>query len=125
MRPPKRDNAPPSDSNRSRARPGWRKDRNGKGEVDAAISFYTDILGFKLEKHSAPGFALLYKGNLQLLLNRPGTGGAGQSMDDGRIPTAGGWNRFQIQVDDLADIVKKVEELRVPVSQRNDRGYQR
>lgn len=59
-------------------------------DVDAAIPFYTDILGFKLEKHPAPGFALLSKGNLQLLLNRPGTGGAGRSMDDGRVPSPGG-----------------------------------
>lgn len=80
-------------------------------DVDAAISFYTDILGFKLEKHPAPGFALLYKGNLQLLLNSPGIGGAGQSMDDARIPTAGGWKRFQTQVDDLADIVKTLRSL--------------
>jgi catechol 2,3-dioxygenase-like lactoylglutathione lyase family enzyme len=79
-------------------------------DVDAAIPFYTSILGFKLEKHPAPGFALLSKGNLQLLLNRPGTGGAGQSMDDGRVPASGGWNRFQIQVDDLAVAVAQLRD---------------
>jgi predicted enzyme related to lactoylglutathione lyase len=79
-------------------------------DVDAVIPFYTGILGFKLEKHPAPGFALLSKGNLQLLLNSPGTGGAGQSMDDGRVPAPGGWNRFQIQVDDLSDTVATLKE---------------
>ncbi len=74
-------------------------------DVDAAIPFYTGILGFKLDIHPAPGFARLTKGNLQLLLNKPGAGGAGQSMDDGRVPAPGGWNRFQIEVEDLAATV--------------------
>jgi catechol 2,3-dioxygenase-like lactoylglutathione lyase family enzyme len=53
-------------------------------DVDAAISFYTDMLGFKLEMHPAPGFASLSRGDLQLLLNRPGAGGL-----DKRWVTAG------------------------------------
>ena len=43
-------------------------------DVDAAIPFYTDMLGFKVEMHPAPGFASLSRGDLQLLLNRPGAG---------------------------------------------------
>jgi catechol 2,3-dioxygenase-like lactoylglutathione lyase family enzyme len=46
-------------------------------DVNVAIEFYTKQLGFKLEMHPAPGFASLSLGNLQLLLNRPGAGGAG------------------------------------------------
>jgi catechol 2,3-dioxygenase-like lactoylglutathione lyase family enzyme len=38
-------------------------------DVDAAIPFYTGVLGFKLEMHPAPGFASLSLGNLQLLLS--------------------------------------------------------
>jgi predicted enzyme related to lactoylglutathione lyase len=76
--------------------------------VDAAIPFYTEILGFKLDMHPAPAFARLVKGNLQLLLNKPGAGGAGQSTGDGRAPSPGGWNRFQIEVDDLAATVEKL-----------------
>ena len=75
-------------------------------EVDAAIGFYTKLLGFKLEMHPAPGFAMLSKGALRLYLNKPGGGGgAGQSMNDGRAPAPGGWNRFQIEVSDLAATV--------------------
>jgi catechol 2,3-dioxygenase-like lactoylglutathione lyase family enzyme len=77
-------------------------------DVDAAIAFYTGVLGFSLDIHPAPGFARLTMGNLQLLLNRPGAGGAGQSMDDGRAPAPGSWNRFQIQVEDIAAIVQKL-----------------
>ena len=78
-------------------------------DVDRAIPFYTDILGFKLEMHPAPGFASLSRGDLQLLLNRPGAGGAGQAMPDGQVPAPGGWNRIQIEVDDLEATVDKLK----------------
>lgn len=78
-------------------------------DVDAAISFYTTHLDFKVDVHPAPGFASLSRGNLRLLLNAPGAGGAGQAMSDGRKPAPGGWNRIQIEVSDLAG---KVESLR-------------
>jgi catechol 2,3-dioxygenase-like lactoylglutathione lyase family enzyme len=77
-------------------------------DVDRAIPFYTDILGFKLEMHPAPSFASLSRGDLQLLLNRPGAGGAGQAMPDGQVPAPGGWNRIQIEVDDLEATVEKL-----------------
>jgi catechol 2,3-dioxygenase-like lactoylglutathione lyase family enzyme len=78
-------------------------------DVDAAIPFYTDRLGFKLDMHPAPGFASLSRGDLQLLLNRPGAGGAGQAMPDGQFPVSGGWNRIQIEVEDLEAIVKTLK----------------
>jgi catechol 2,3-dioxygenase-like lactoylglutathione lyase family enzyme len=77
--------------------------------VDKAIEFYTNYLDFQLDIHPAPGFARLSRGNLHLLLNAPGAGGAGQAMPDGRQPAPGGWNRIQIEVEDLA---AKVELLR-------------
>jgi catechol 2,3-dioxygenase-like lactoylglutathione lyase family enzyme len=76
-------------------------------DVDRAIPFYADILGFKLDMHPAPGFASMSRGDLQLLLNRPGAGGAGQTMPDGKSPVPGGWNRIQIEVEDLAATVEK------------------
>jgi catechol 2,3-dioxygenase-like lactoylglutathione lyase family enzyme len=78
-------------------------------DVEAAISFYTGMLGFKVDMHPAPGFAALSRGELRLLLNRPGAGGAGQAMPDGTSPAPGGWNRVQIEV---ADIVAFVESLK-------------
>lgn len=79
-------------------------------DVDAALPFYTDLLGFKLEMHPAPGFAMLSRGPLQLLLNRPGAGGAGQAMPDGRSPSPGGWNRIQLETDDLAALVERLKQ---------------
>jgi catechol 2,3-dioxygenase-like lactoylglutathione lyase family enzyme len=78
-------------------------------DVDAAITFYTAMLGFKLEMHPAPGFASLSRGSLQLLLNRPGAGGAGQAMPDRQLPSPGGWNRIQIEVGDLEATVEKLK----------------
>jgi catechol 2,3-dioxygenase-like lactoylglutathione lyase family enzyme len=78
-------------------------------DVDKAISFYVGALGFTVQMHPAPGFAALSRGDLRLLLNKPGAGGAGQSMPDGRQPAPGGWNRFQVEVDDLETIVAKLK----------------
>jgi catechol 2,3-dioxygenase-like lactoylglutathione lyase family enzyme len=75
--------------------------------VDAAIAFYTQHLGFSVDAHPAPGFAILSRGDLRLLLNAPsGPGGAAQPMPDGRKPEPGGWNRIQLQVDDLEGLVE-------------------
>jgi catechol 2,3-dioxygenase-like lactoylglutathione lyase family enzyme len=78
-------------------------------DVDAAIAFYTGMLGFKVDMHPAPGFAALSRGELRLLLNRPGAGGAGQAMPDGTSPAPGGWNRVQIEVADIVSIVESLK----------------
>jgi catechol 2,3-dioxygenase-like lactoylglutathione lyase family enzyme len=78
-------------------------------DVDAAITFYTELLGFHLDLHPAPGFARVSRGGLRLLLNRPGAGGAGQTMPDGQVPSSGGWNRVQLEVENLADTVEQLK----------------
>jgi catechol 2,3-dioxygenase-like lactoylglutathione lyase family enzyme len=75
-------------------------------DVDSAVAFYGDQLGFDVEMHPAPGFAVLSRGDLRLMVNAPGGGGgAAQPMPDGRVPEPGGWNRIQLEVDDLEDEV--------------------
>jgi len=88
-------------------------------DVEAAVGFYTELLGFEVEMQPGPGFAMLAQGDLRLLLNSPGGGGgAGQAMPDGRLPEPGGWNRIQLEVDDLAS---QVDVLRAAgASFRND-----
>ena len=76
-------------------------------DIDAAIAFYRE-LGFAVDMHPAPPFAALSLGDLQLLLNKPGAGGGGQAMPDGRAQAPGGWNRFQIEVPDLAATVERL-----------------
>jgi catechol 2,3-dioxygenase-like lactoylglutathione lyase family enzyme len=75
-------------------------------DVDAAIAFYTKLLDFKLEMHPAPPFAMLSRGDLRLVLSAPNpAGGGGQSMPDGTKPEPGGWNRFAVEIADLAGTV--------------------
>jgi catechol 2,3-dioxygenase-like lactoylglutathione lyase family enzyme len=78
-------------------------------DVDAAIAFYVGQLGFELVMHPAPAFAMLARGDLRLVLSAPNSaGGGGQAMPDGTLPQPGGWNRFTVEVSDIA---AKVAEL--------------
>jgi catechol 2,3-dioxygenase-like lactoylglutathione lyase family enzyme len=79
-------------------------------DVEEAIAFYTRHLGFGVELNPAPGFAILSRGDLRLLLNAPGAGGTGQAMPDGREPEPGGWNRIQLEVQDLAGEVESMRK---------------
>src|SRR5687768_219160 len=77
-------------------------------DTGVARDFYRDALGFTVDMDAAPAFAMISKGDLRLLLNQPGAGGAGQPSDAGDAPTPGGWNRIQIQVDDVAAEVERL-----------------
>ena len=66
--------------------------------VDEAVAFYEDGLGFQVDMRPGPGFAALSRGDLRLLLTEPGGGGAGSA---GGKPQPGGWNRFQLEFADL------------------------
>lgn len=79
-------------------------------DVGAAVSFYTERLGFSLVTNPGGGFAVVSKDALKLYLNQPGAGGAGQAMPDGRVPEPGGWNRIQVAVDDLDATVSDLRE---------------
>jgi catechol 2,3-dioxygenase-like lactoylglutathione lyase family enzyme len=80
-------------------------------DVDAAIAFYCGELGFTEQMHPAPSFAMLSRGELRLVLSAPGGGpGGGQPMPDGSVPKPGGWNRFQLEVDDLEATVARLRQ---------------
>lgn len=80
-------------------------------DVDEAIKFYTGRLGFTEVMHPAPAFAMLARGDLRLVLSAPGGGpGGGQAMPDGTVPAPGGWNRFALEVTDLAATVRSLRE---------------
>jgi catechol 2,3-dioxygenase-like lactoylglutathione lyase family enzyme len=78
-------------------------------DVDDAVGFYCGQLGFDEVMHPAPTFAMLSRGDLRLVLSAPGGGpGGGAAMPDGTLPQPGGWNRFQLEVDDLASMVEQL-----------------
>jgi len=80
-------------------------------DVDAAIAFYCQHLGFKEVMHPAPAFAMLMRDDLRLVLSAPNpSAGGGQPMPDGRTQEPGGWNRFAIEVSDLASTVESLRK---------------
>jgi predicted enzyme related to lactoylglutathione lyase len=76
-------------------------------DVERAIKFYEQALGFTLDQSMAPAFARVSKDGLTLWLAGPESSAA-RAMPDGSRPQPGGWNRFVVEVDDLAS---RVEEL--------------
>jgi catechol 2,3-dioxygenase-like lactoylglutathione lyase family enzyme len=83
-------------------------------DVDAAVGFYTERLGFEVAMRPGPGFAALVRGDLRLLVNSPGgPGGAAQPALDGRVPEPGGWNRIQLELDDLDPVVAELQQAGV------------
>jgi catechol 2,3-dioxygenase-like lactoylglutathione lyase family enzyme len=78
-------------------------------DVEEAIAFYGEHLGFHEDMHPAPAFAMMSRGDLRLVLSAPGGGpGGGQATPDGTLPSPGGWNRFAIEVSDLDGLVERL-----------------
>jgi catechol 2,3-dioxygenase-like lactoylglutathione lyase family enzyme len=82
------------------------------GDVGEAITFYTTQLGFELQMHPDPAFAMLLRGDLRLLLVSPVAadhrGGGSRPMPDGTVQEPGGWNRFMLEVTDLEATVDQL-----------------
>lgn len=80
-------------------------------DVDSALDFYKERLGFEEVMHPAPTFAMLSLGDLRLALSAPGGGpGGGGAMPDGTLPEPGGWNRIQVEVSDLSAVVEGLRD---------------
>ena len=78
-------------------------------DLDKAVTFYRDLLDFEVELQPSPMFAMLYRGDLRLLLSVPGGGGGASSLPDGSTPEPGGWNRFAVKVPDLEAAVAELQ----------------
>jgi catechol 2,3-dioxygenase-like lactoylglutathione lyase family enzyme len=78
-------------------------------DVDKAVAFYGELLGFELLTSAAPAFADVKRGNLRLLLAGPQSS-AGRPMPDGRKPGPGGWNRIHFVVDDIDEEVGRLRD---------------
>jgi catechol 2,3-dioxygenase-like lactoylglutathione lyase family enzyme len=81
-------------------------------DVDAAVAFYTNHLGFTVERDASPAFASVTRGNLRLLLSGEKSSGR-QPMKDGTKPVPGGWNRVSLWVNDLEAEVKRLRDAGV------------
>jgi glyoxylase I family protein len=90
-----------------------------ENDVNAAVTFYSQRLGFEVDPKSGPDFAFLTRDNLQLVLSPPkGPGGGSQPMPDGRRPEPGGWNRIIVRTNDLENDIKVLKKAGVAF--RND-----
>ena len=69
-------------------------------DVDAAVAFYTEQLGFTVLSHPAPAFADVVRGRLRVLLSGPQSSGARATPAEESAP---GRNRIHLVVDDLDD----------------------
>jgi catechol 2,3-dioxygenase-like lactoylglutathione lyase family enzyme len=78
-------------------------------DVDAAVAFYTERLGFELKMRPAPSFAMVSRDDLLLMLSAGEGPGGGSQAVGGQQPQPGGWNRIQLEVAGIED---RAEELR-------------
>lgn len=76
-------------------------------DVETAIVFYTQHLGFDVTQRMGPAFAVVTKGDLTLWLSGP-QASAARAMPDGRKPQSGGWNRFVVVVEDIEAAVAAI-----------------
>ena len=86
-------------------------------DVAAAVAFYTTHLGFAVVQQFGPAMAILRKDDLTLWVAGPAAS-ASKPMPDGTVPSPGGWNRFVLEVPDLASLVASMKAAGVPF--RND-----
>jgi catechol 2,3-dioxygenase-like lactoylglutathione lyase family enzyme len=80
-------------------------------DVDRAIAFYTEHLGFGDAKRPGPVLGIVSRGDLRLILSGPGASGS-RPMPDGRRQDPGGWNRIVLYVDDLETVMAGLERAR-------------
>jgi glyoxylase I family protein len=81
-------------------------------DVARAVAFYTQHLGFKLEREQLPAFANVSLGDAQILLSGPGASGS-RPMPDGQRQEPGGWNRVVLKVADLPGCIAGLKKAGV------------
>ncbi len=77
-------------------------------DVQRAIAFYTQRLGFHLDMQNLPAFGQVSVGGLKLILSGPGASGS-RALADGR-QEPGGWNRVLLQVHELPAVITNLKE---------------
>lgn len=90
-------------------------------DVQRAIAFYTQMLGFKLDHQNLPAFGQVSISNLKLILSGPGASGS-RPMPDGRQQEPKGWNRVVLQVEDLPARIADLKQQGVNFRNEMDVG---
>lgn len=90
-------------------------------DVQRAVRFYTQTLGFKLDMQNLPAFGQVSIGHLKLILSGPGASGS-RPMPDGRRQEPGGWNRVLLQVHDLPARIADLKQAGLPFRNEMEAG---
>lgn len=90
-------------------------------DVDRAVAFYTEHLGFKLDQQTTQMFAKVTLGDTSLLLSGPGSSGS-RPMPNGHQQEPGGWNRLVIRVDDLPAQILRMKDAGVHLRNEMETG---
>lgn len=86
-------------------------------DVDAAVAFYTGVLGFELVEQWGPPFAMVRRDDLMLWLSGPGSSAA-RPLADGARPVPGGWSRLVLETNDIASQIARLTKAGATL--RND-----
>jgi len=78
-------------------------------DVDVAVEFYTNMLGFELVEKWGPPFAMVKRDDLTLWLSGPGSS-ASRPLTDGSKPAPGGWNRLVLETDSLVSLMERLSQ---------------
>jgi glyoxylase I family protein len=90
-------------------------------DVARAAAFYTNHLGFTLERQHPPAFASVSLGNFTLLLSGPGASGS-RPMPGGESQQPGGWNRVVLRVADLPAQIDALKKAGVKLRNQMETG---
>src|SRR5688572_1053236 len=77
-------------------------------DLERAIGFYTELLGFRMVQRAGP-VGIVARGALHLLLSGPGSSGS-RPIPGGAQQVPGGWNRIVLYVDDLDASVSALQK---------------
>ncbi len=89
--------------------------------VARAVAFYTQALGFTLDRQHLSAFAQVSIGGLKLILSGPGASGS-RPLPDGQQQSPGGWNRVMLQVKDLESCVAALRKAGVRLRNEVESG---
>jgi glyoxylase I family protein len=81
-------------------------------DVARAVAFYTQTLGFTLDRQHLPAFAQVSIGSFKLILSGPGASGS-RPLLDGQQQSPGGWNRVMLQVKNLPARISSLKKAGV------------
>ena len=90
-------------------------------DVARALAFYTDKLGFKVEREHVPAFASVSLSGVTIFLSGPGASGS-RPLQDGQEQEPGGWNRVVLRVSDLQSCISALENAGIQLRNKMETG---